>query len=180
MVELFDIVRRKRAALLQAAMPVMAAFFLLLCFGTGAPALPAPSGQNVWTSNGPFAGIHALAIDPTRPQTVYAGAGGSPGMFKSTNGGDSWTTVNAGLTNTLVYALAIDPTSPQTIYVGTDGGGVFKSTNGGSSWTAVNSGLTNTLVRVLVIDPSSPQTVYAGTEGGGVFKSTNGSSIDRN
>lgn len=82
--------------------------------------------------------VYALAIDPTSSQTVYAGAYRG-GVFKSTNGGKTWTAVNSGLTNTNVWALAIDPVNSQTVYTGTEGG-VFKSTDGGGSWAAVNSG----------------------------------------
>ena len=79
------------------------------------------------------------------PATVYAGTVAA-GVLKSTNGGGSWSAINAGLTNTDVQALAIDPTTPATLYAGTRGGGVFKSTNGGQSWSAINAGLTNTVV----------------------------------
>ena len=130
------------------------------------------AGTNVWTSNGPEGGyVRALAIDPQTPTTLYAGTYG--GVFKSTDGGGNWSTVNTGLTATGVYALAIDPQTPATLYAGTDGGGVFKSTDGGANWSAVNTGLTNTYVYALAIDPQTPATLYAGTYGG-VFKSTHG------
>ncbi|MEI6205239.1 MAG: FG-GAP-like repeat-containing protein [Desulfuromonadales bacterium] len=129
-----------------------------------------------WQSIGPFGGtVYTIAIDRSNPQTLYAGTWGG-GVFKSTNGGSSWSAINSGLTKSTINALAIDPSTPQTVYAGTWGGGVFKSTNGGSSWSAVNSGLTNSNVSSLALDPSTPQTVYAGTSGGGVFKSTNGGS----
>jgi len=95
------------------------------------------------------------------------------GVFKSTDGGGSWSQFNTGLTSTSVRALAIDPTSSQTLYVGTSGG-VFRSTNGGNNWKAVNTGLTGTSVSTLAIAPNSPQTLYAGTDGKGVFESTDG------
>ena len=63
-------------------------------------------------------------------------------MFKSANGGGSWSAVNTGLNATGVPGLAIDPVTPATIYAGTSGGGVFKSTNGGGNWGAINTGLT--------------------------------------
>jgi len=127
------------------------------------------AGTNVWTSNGPEGGtIHALAIDPVTPATLYAGTSGG-GVFKSTNGGGNWSAANTGLTNTDVLALAIDPATPATLYAGILGGGVFKSTNGGGNWSAVNTGLTNAFVRALAIDPATPATLYAGTDGGGVF-----------
>jgi photosystem II stability/assembly factor-like uncharacterized protein len=93
-------------------------------------------------------------------------------VFKSTDGGTTWSAVNSGLTNTAVFALAIDPTTPNTLYAGTGGGGVFKSTNGGATWVATGTGPTN--VRALAINPTTPTTLYAGTNGGGVFKSTDG------
>jgi photosystem II stability/assembly factor-like uncharacterized protein len=124
--------------------------------------------------------VRGLAIDSSNPATLYAGTVGSPlappggsGIFKSINGGGSWTAVNTGLTNTDVSTLAIDPTNAATIYAAS-GAGVFKSTNGGGSWSPINSGLTATSVDALVIDPSAPATLYAGTFGGGVFKSTDG------
>ncbi|MEI6206917.1 MAG: SUMF1/EgtB/PvdO family nonheme iron enzyme [Desulfuromonadales bacterium] len=115
--------------------------------------------------------VYSLAIDPSDPQTIYAGTIGG-GVFKSTNGGTNWSAVSTGLTNTNVNSLAIDPSTPQTIYAGTSGG-VFKSTSGGTSWSAVNTGLPNASVRSLAVDPSTPQIIYAGTNNG-VFKSTNG------
>jgi hypothetical protein len=82
----------------------------------------------IWTSHGPEGGmVFALAIDPSAPTTVYAGSGPGGGVFKSTNGGASWSAVNTGLTNTSVLALAIDPLTPSTVYAGTNGGGVFVS-----------------------------------------------------
>ena len=78
---------------------------------------PAGAGINVWTTNGPEGGlIVAVAIDPTTPSTVYAGTYGG-GVFKSTNGGGSWSAVNTGLDNASVFALAIDPLTPTTLYV---------------------------------------------------------------
>ena len=135
-----------------------------------------PTGNNVWTSNGPEGGeVRALAIDPQTPSTVYAGTGG--GVFKSTNGGASWSVINSGPTFAYynpVQALAIDPQTPSTVYAGIPGSGVFKSTNGGASWSAINIGITDTLIWVLAIDLQTPSTLYVTTNNGGVFKSTNG------
>ena len=82
--------------------------------------------------------VSALAIDPTAPQTVYAGTPGGGGVFKSTDGGNNWKAINTGLTSTDVKALVIDPTAPQILYVGTDGNGVFRA------GTAEISGLPST------------------------------------
>jgi ligand-binding sensor domain-containing protein len=133
------------------------------------------SSGGAWTSIGLInPGVSALAIDPSAPATLYAGTSGA-GVFKSGNGGVSWTAVNAGLIASSVQALAIDPSTPSTLFAGTRGGGVFQSRNGGGSWTPVNTGLTDYFVSALAIDPSTPATLYAGTLfPGGVFKSANG------
>jgi photosystem II stability/assembly factor-like uncharacterized protein len=116
--------------------------------------------------------FYALAIDPTNPQVLYAGTDGD-GVFKTTDGGASWSAASSGLTYFYILSLAIDPTNPQVLYAGTDGCGVFKTTDGGSSWSEASSGLANSNVLSLAIDPSNPQLLYAGTDGG-VFKTTNG------
>lgn len=125
--------------------------------------------------------ITALAIDPVTPTTLYAGTY-DRGVFKSTDGGASWSAT--GLTNILVTALAIDPQTPGTVYAGTEGGGAFKTADGGGNWIAINSGLTELNVADLAIDSQTPATLYAVTPGawvspgevspGGVFKSTDG------
>jgi photosystem II stability/assembly factor-like uncharacterized protein len=122
-----------------------------------------------WVSIGPEGGyIQALAVDPGTPSTIYAGC--TTGIFKSFDGGASWSP--AGLGGPNVFALAIDPVRTSTLYAGT-GKGVFKSSDGGVRWTLANTGLTSTVVLSLAVDPQTPATVYAGTNGG-VFKSTDG------
>jgi hypothetical protein len=115
--------------------------------------------------------IRALAIDPSNPTTVYTGT--NVGLFKSTNGGTSWTRLSSGLTSSSIRSVVIDPVTPATLYVGTNSSGVFKSTNSGANWTAMNSGLTNLNVRSLAIVPNAAATLYAGTLAG-IFKTTNG------
>ena len=134
-------------------------------------------GGSSWTyinNNGLSANtkVPALAIDPTRPQTLYAGTVGI-GIFKSINGGATWTYSSSGMPATEVYSLAIDPAAPSRLYAGTNAG-VFRSTDSGASWSAANGGLSSTLVNTVAIDPVAPGTLYAGTEGGGVFKSSDG------
>jgi photosystem II stability/assembly factor-like uncharacterized protein len=131
--------------------------------------------------------ISALAVDPQSPQTVFAGTPGA-GLFKSTDGGDSWQPLPNGLRSTPFVSLAIAATDPQTVYAGS-GLGVFKTTDGGASWRAVNEGLFGKenayermrrleegYVQTLVVDARDPETVYAGTgrRGPGLFKTTNG------
>jgi photosystem II stability/assembly factor-like uncharacterized protein len=157
---------------------LVCALAILLAF---LPAAPADAGLNEWTTNGPASSgpILSLAVDPSAPETVYAGSGIS-GMlagtvFKSTNGGVSWVPANSGLPSVFARSLVIDPQTPSTIYAGTSAG-VFKSTNGGGNWGAVNSGLVVLSVMTLAMDPQNPAILYAGTTAGstnGVFKSIN-------
>ena len=109
----------------------------------------------------------ALAISPDGG-TVYSGVQG--GVYRSTDGGDSWERI---LGNT-IKALAINPQTPSTIYAGTEGNGIYRTTDGGDSWEQINNGLTNPYVYSLAINPVTPSTVYAGTDGGGVHRSTDG------
>src|SRR5436309_1387012 len=93
-----------------------AALLLAVAVSVGATGV---ARAGIWTGNGPEGGnIQALAIHPTSPNTVYAGTDGG-GVFKTTNGGLSWSAVNAGLTGFSVVALAVDSGTPTTVYAGT-------------------------------------------------------------
>ena len=149
-------------------------------------------GGATWThaSSGlgyvPGVNLTSVALSPgyASDQTLFAGMAGSGnapppgGVFKSTNGGATWTAVNSGLPGGQVSSVALSPgyASDQTLFAGTFDNGLYKSTNGGATWTAVNSGLTNQGVISVALSPgyASDQTLFAGTYGGGVFKSTNG------
>jgi len=96
---------------------------VLCCFGSTEIV---SAGVNAWTGIGPEGTlVTSLAIDPTAPIILYAANYNGGGVFKTTNGGGSWRSVNVGLTNTNVTALAIDPRTPTTLYAGTNGSGVF-------------------------------------------------------
>lgn len=140
-----------------------------------------------YPSPGPFGSVEALAINPLAPNILYVAGSGFPnavGVFRSTDGGMTWSMT--GLRDTRVTVLAIDPRNPSILYAGTDEGvfgqgfqGLFKSTDGGTSWFAINHGLsdlidTRSSISALVIDPDTPSTLYAATSGNGVFKSSDG------
>jgi hypothetical protein len=98
------------------------------------------------------------------------------GVFKTTNGGESWVPKNYGMGYLRVECLAIDPSNPQEVYAGTwdsydvDGiyAGVFKSTNEGESWMSI--GLTDFQILSLAINSQNAKEVYAGTYFCGAFK----------
>jgi photosystem II stability/assembly factor-like uncharacterized protein len=108
--------------------------------------------------------FQAIAIDPLDPETVYAGLR-TDGIFKSSDGGDTWVASESGLIDKRIKTLAVDPRDPQIVYVST-GGGVFRSTDGARSWHSFGRGLTAD-VAAFAIDPAG-RTIYAGTEGDGV------------
>ena len=94
--------------------------------------------------------------------------------LKSSDGGESWRAIDAGLTSTPVYAVAVAPSNPSILYAAVSGG-VFKSIDGGEEWNRANAGLPfGPFGNALAIDPSTSSTVYAGTERLGVFRSTDG------
>jgi hypothetical protein len=114
--------------------------------------------------------VDALAIDPRSPSTLYAGT--QNGVFKSANGGGSFSGANAGLAGLKVFALAVDPSVSTTVYAGTDLG-VFKSVDGAGTWTRLLNGLNETAVFALALLPGSASTICAGSADG-LFRSTDG------
>jgi hypothetical protein len=75
--------------------------------------------------------VLSLAIDPVQPWILYAGTQGS-GVFRSANGGGSWTSFNDGwLPGMSVSALAFDDTAGRRLYAGTDGGGAYAASTAG-------------------------------------------------
>ena len=104
--------------------------------------------------------MKALVIDPTNPQTLYAGLWGA-GVYRSDNGGVSWTARNEGLGAQEVYALALDPTDPHIVYAATRQQGVYRSGDEGDHWA--QDGLPGQTVYALLAAQGG--VVYAGTDG---------------
>jgi photosystem II stability/assembly factor-like uncharacterized protein len=98
------------------------------------------------------AGSWALAIAPKDRQVLYEGTGynsltGQAGLYKTTDGGDTWSVINEGLpgrtgpcpsflstTIEHIHALAVDPADSQIVYAATSEG-LYKTTDGGASWS---------------------------------------------
>lgn len=111
---------------------------------------PNPVPMPAWETLGPntldtLSGrMICLTFDPTDSDILYAGAG-SGGLWKSTNGGDSWFPLTDVLPSMHVSAIAVNPQNTQEILIGTGigkvltttlqpGVGVLKSTDGGLTW----------------------------------------------
>ncbi|MBA3681095.1 MAG: T9SS type A sorting domain-containing protein [Bacteroidetes bacterium] len=150
-----------------------------------------------WTPIGPMGAISGnaggqllksgrmcfITVDPTNSNNLWVGAPAG-GLWKSTNGGVSWTTNTDNLGVLGCSDLAIDPTNTSIMYLATGDGdagdtrsiGVLKSTNGGITW--VTTGLTNAVtnnftIRRLIVNPSNPLIVLAATSGG-IYRTING------
>jgi hypothetical protein len=155
--------------------------------------------------------IGFLARDPSDAtgQTVYAGTGepnssqdseAGVGVFRSTNGGTSWSLLAgspAATAGAAVSGIVVDPRNAQTIYVATArsvhglssvaGGhrpppgaaryGLYRSTDGGASFSLLSSWARTTAsgdatgwVDQLALDPNDPDTLYAAVVGEGLFR----------
>ena len=140
---------------------------------TGLPTYPAPSTTVL--------GVLTLAIDPINPSTLWASvidvnqSAGAPGhIYKTTNGGASWSETSAGLTSADIRALLVDHPSaanPAIVYAaggGTSGnpGGVFKSYDAGATWHSESIGLPADAALALAFDPADHSKLYAGTSSG--------------
>lgn len=108
-----------------------------------------------------------ITIDPTNSNRVYVTFGGftPDNVWRTENGGGSWSNITANLPNAPVRSLAVWERNPNNLYVGTEVG-VFASANGGQSWSATNDGPTNCSVDELFW---MNDTLVAATYGRGMF-----------
>jgi photosystem II stability/assembly factor-like uncharacterized protein len=151
---------------------------LYLAGSTYDPAIPgcrstvirSDDGGATWTSlaGGPPVGVVShLAVDPRDPRVVYAGTGDGltpgDGLWKSTDGGVTWSKIDNFRVQTITALLAA--TVPGRIYAATFGQ-VFRSDDGGATWQTRNRALRTEEVFELVADPVDPQRIYAATLNG--------------
>ncbi len=148
--------------------------------------------STTWTPIGPFGQmgsttksgrLNFIRFHPAGTNTIYVGAPAG-GLWKSTNGGTSWTTNTDNLAVIGCSDLAIDPTNANIMYLATGDGdagdtrsiGVLKSTDGGATWatTGLTYGVSsNFLIRRLIINPTNTQILLAATNAG-VWRTVNG------
>jgi hypothetical protein len=159
------------------------------------PIGPSPMNEGV-DDNGL---VTAIAVNPNNKNVLYLGSA-QGGVWRSTNGGDTWTPIfdrQLSLGIGEPAGIAIDPANTDIIYVGTSSRvgsaepdtigqptrGLFKSTDGGSSWIALGSGypagntgtaniFVGRTINVIIVDPANG-VLYLGANNG-VFTSTDG------
>jgi photosystem II stability/assembly factor-like uncharacterized protein len=158
-------------------------------------------GGKHWTNVGLEDSEHIgqFAIDPRNTDVVYVAAqgplwreGGDRGLYKTADGGKTWTRILVIDDKTGVSEVRLDPRDPDVIYAvayqrhrrvwtlidGGPGSGIHKSSDGGKTWTKLKNGLpTGEMGRIgLAISPADPNVVYAIVEAqekkSGVYRST--------
>ncbi len=156
-----------------------------------------------WTSRGPstvlspdagLGRINCMAFHPTEANTFWIGAPAG-GLWKTTDGGTTWSTRTDTLPVLGVSDIAIDPTNPDIMYIATGDGdlgslsamiagklgdtksvGVLKSTDGGATWntTGLDWDVSSAkLIRRLLMSPSDPQILVAAASDG-LWRTTDG------
>ncbi|WP_424000713.1 WD40/YVTN/BNR-like repeat-containing protein [Maribacter sp. IgM3_T14_3] len=160
-------------------------------------------GGKTWKSMGleKTRHIHRIKIDPMNPNTVYVGAIGSPwgehperGVFKTTDGGETWEKVLFVNNKTGVADLIMDPTNPNKLIAamwehkrdpwffnsGGSGSGLYITHDGGKNWKKLSEedGLpAGDLGRIgVAIAPGKPDVIYALVEAkkNALYKSEDG------
>ena len=123
--------------------------------------------------------IGDIAIAPSRTSVLYVGTGEAnnrqsssfgAGVYKSTDGGETFTYVGLRETQSIARVL-VHPTNPDVVWVAAMGHlfgpnperGVYKTTDGGATWRQVLKVDENTGATELVLDPSNPNTLFAAT-----------------
>ncbi len=137
-----------------------------------------------WISLGPNNGAGrctAIAVHPTQYGTVLAGSAGG-GVWKTTDGGSSWTPLTDGIPNLSVGAVTYAPSNPDIVYLGTGEGGLgldfipgiglLRSDDGGQTWELPDQVIATQFYRINV-DPRDPDTLLAATNQG-LLRSTTG------
>jgi uncharacterized protein (TIGR03437 family) len=156
---------------------------------SGAAALDAAN----WTSIGPqptedpyfgiVAGrVNSIGIDPRDTNTVYIGAA-EGGVWKTKDGGATWTPLTDSQPSLAMGAIALDPSNPDIVYVGTGeenfnadayyGAGILKSTDAGATWTNIVGPFLQAYIGGLAVHPSNGQILLCSADTG-IWRSADG------
>lgn len=129
-------------------------------------------------------GQASLAVKPGLPDSIFFGVF-NRGVFRSSDGGQSWTAPNMDLDGFSPQVFAFDPQDSNTMYVNvykvstTPAAGIYRSTNGGVTWSPYSTNLpTNLFGMDMQVDPTDPTRMFlAGFQGfsagtpGGLYRS---------
>jgi len=147
----------------------------LVYISTDAQVNSSPTWTRLDNGKLPKRPVTQFAVDPSNYRIAYAAYAGfnaatpsKPGhVFKTTDGGQSWTDVSGNLPDSPVNSIILDPSYANTLYAGTDVG-PFASFDGGVTWSALGSSFPIVAIWQLDLDPSH-RLMAAGTHGRGAF-----------
>ena len=113
-----------------------------------------------------------VAVEASRqsPHVLFA-ASSSRGVYRSLDGGASWSSVARGIPRAIVD-LALSPRGDDVVYAAGGASGLFRTVDGGATWTAVEG--FDRPVRAIEFAPDEPQTVFVGDDGGTVSVTRDG------
>jgi uncharacterized protein (TIGR03437 family) len=147
---------------------------ILFCVCLGLPGYLNAQSQVSWNYLGPFGApvrVVMIATDPRTDSVMYVVTPGA-GVWKTTDGAQSWTASSDSISTLQVCSIAIDPHSPDVLYVGTGDDqsprplqGVEISSDGGRTWT-IQARFTNQPVCAVAVDPVNSAHVFAGSAEG--------------
>ena len=168
-----------------------------------APTTPSTPGGNNWVPLGPKAiiggqslggsrvvvtgRITGIAQNPTDQNTIYLAAARG-GVWKTTDGGATWTPMSDNEASLAIGAIAIAPSNPQILYAGTgegnilyyastsplnslnesyNGNGILQTSNGGASWTLQGAAtFTGACFYAIAVHPGNAQVAFAASSVG--------------
>jgi photosystem II stability/assembly factor-like uncharacterized protein len=115
--------------------------------------------------------VTAIVVHPTDANMAWAAAAGG-GIFRTSDGGETWEPASDGLETTMVMTLAGDPSNSEILYAGGLDSGLYRSMDWGASWQPSGTGMEpNEPIGAIVVDPVRPNVVYAGGWRSGVYLS---------
>jgi photosystem II stability/assembly factor-like uncharacterized protein len=141
---------------------VLASTFLI---SIAAPPVPAEAG---WRAEGPAAAnVNSVAIAPSRTSTVYAATSGG-GVWRSDDGGKTWTLPGDEMTSRDVRWIQVDPADPATVWAGIEPDGshsaVWRTNDQGATWKPVADSYQGGRVQAtgapISFAPTQPKTIY--------------------
>ena len=140
------------------------------------------AASSIWPMTQPRVGwVSALVFDPVNPSTVYAVYSsfnrnkGDRHLYKSTDGGASWTgsdgSGDTGLPDAPFFTLVVNPDNPSNLWIAGDLG-LFVSMDGGATWARESSAFPVVATNYLTIqrDSQGRLTLYAFTHGRGLWR----------
>jgi uncharacterized protein (TIGR03437 family) len=126
--------------------------------------------------------VNSIAIDPNNSNILYIGAA-EGGVWKSTDGGNTWMPLTDGQASMATGAIALDPNNSDIIYVGTGeenfaedsyyGAGILKSTDAGTTWTNIVGPFLDAYIGGLAVSPSNSQVLLCASNTG-IWRSDDG------